>query len=116
VDTDGDGTLDDCDSDDDDDGLPDDDELTLGTDPLDPDSDDDGLLDGDEVDVHMTDPLDPDTDDDGFTDGVEVAAGSDPNDPGSTPVSVPALDPLAGLLVAALCAGYAVARGASARG
>jgi MYXO-CTERM domain-containing protein len=32
-----------------------------------------------------SDPLDPDSDDDGFADGVEVAAGVDPNAPGTFP-------------------------------
>ena len=60
------------------DGLPDDVEERLGTDPDDPDSDDDGILDGDE---RVTDPLDPDSDDDGLNDGDEAHAGTDPNDP-----------------------------------
>ena len=42
----------------DDDGLSDDEEEDLGTDPDDPDSDDDGINDGDEVDCG-SDPLDP---------------------------------------------------------
>jgi hypothetical protein len=71
------------DSDTDDDGLSDGDEVNVhGTDPLDPDTDDDGLSDGDEVNVHGTDPLDPDTDDDGLSDGDEVNVhGTDPLDP-----------------------------------
>ncbi len=64
------------------DGLSDGDEVNVhGTDPLDSDSDDDGLSDGDEVNVHGTDPLDPDTDDDGLNDGDEIAEGTDPFDP-----------------------------------
>lgn len=58
------------------------------------DKDLDGLLDSAEdpngngiVDAGETDPLDADTDGDSFTDGEEVAAGSDPRDAGSTPVS-----------------------------
>ncbi len=70
------------DVDSDDDGLPDGEEIALGTDPFDPDTDDDGLTDGDEVNIHGTDPLDPDTDDDGLTDGDEVNIhGTDPLDP-----------------------------------
>ena len=48
----------------DDDGLTNEEEEELGTDPNDPDTDDDGTNDGDEVD-NGTDPLDPD---DGGTD------------------------------------------------
>ncbi|MFP6856538.1 MAG: LamG-like jellyroll fold domain-containing protein, partial [Roseibacillus sp.] len=100
-------------------GDPDGDDLTnleefnRGTDPQDSDSDDDGVSDGDEVNVHMTDPreadsdgdgrtdgeevngnptsdpADPDTDDDGFKDGAEVLAGTDPNDPDSKPELLP---------------------------
>jgi hypothetical protein len=100
-DTDGDGLGDACDSDDDDDGLPDDyesahvclaalvpdagtdadadglthlEEFGLGTDPCDADSDDDGLPDG--VEIHGlgafgTDPLDPDSDGDQALDGSD---------------------------------------------
>ena len=63
------------------DGIDNQREVTLGTDPFDPDSDDDGLLDGEEVepgaDGRITDPLDADTDDDGIGDGEEVTAGND---------------------------------------
>jgi hypothetical protein len=69
------------DTDSDDDGLADGEEIALGTDPFDPDSDDDGLTDGDEVNVYGTNPLDPDTDDDGLNDGDEIALGTDPFDP-----------------------------------
>ncbi len=55
----------------DNDGLTNEEEVEIGTDPLDPDTDDDGLNDGEEVDLG-TDPLDPDTDDDGLNDGLEV--------------------------------------------
>jgi outer membrane protein OmpA-like peptidoglycan-associated protein len=54
------------------DGLTDDREAQLGTDPLNPDTDGDGLKDGEEVDVYGTDPLNPDTDGDGLKDGAEV--------------------------------------------
>ncbi|MDY6049988.1 MAG: Rib/alpha-like domain-containing protein [Corynebacterium sp.] len=54
------------------DGLPDDVEEQLGTDPYDVDSDGDGLWDGDEVNQFRTDPLNKDTDGDGATDGQEV--------------------------------------------
>ncbi|WP_434299375.1 adventurous gliding motility protein AgmC [Corallococcus exiguus] len=62
------------------DGIPDGIEVKVGgTDPLDSDSDDDGILDGNEdkdhdgvVDADETDPNNPDTDGDGLTDGVEL--------------------------------------------
>jgi hypothetical protein len=70
------------------DGLCDEDELLLGTDPTDADTDDDGLSDGEELggdgvlDLGVdTDPLDRDTDEDGLEDGAELDA-------------VPASDPL----------------------
>ena len=52
------------------DGLTDEQEEGLGTDPLDPDTDDDGISDGDEVGAG-TDPLDPDSDGDGISDGSD---------------------------------------------
>ncbi len=98
-DQDGDGLLDDTetalgtdplDADSDDDGLDDGDEVNvLATNPLDPDSDDDELSDGDEVATYATDPLDIDSDDDGYSDGEEVVAGSNPNDGGSIPTPTP---------------------------
>ena len=54
------------------DGLSDEEELRLGTNPYDPDTDKDGLSDYDEVRVYHTDPLNPDTDFDGLKDGPEV--------------------------------------------
>ncbi|MBF9010040.1 hypothetical protein ACUY25_10560, partial [Corynebacterium phoceense] len=67
------------------DGLPDDKEKELGTDPNNPDTDGDGVNDGDEVSGDKnpfdndkdgkgdpTDPLNPDTDGDGVTDGDEL--------------------------------------------
>jgi hypothetical protein len=61
------------------DGLSDDEEKHLGTNPMDADSDDDGLLDGEEpnpsVDTDgdgLINPLDPDSDDDGLFDGTEL--------------------------------------------
>lgn len=54
------------------DGLSDQEELELGTDPKNPDTDKDGLTDGEEVRTYLTDPLNPDTDYDGLIDGGEV--------------------------------------------
>ncbi|MGC4093037.1 MAG: Ig-like domain-containing protein [Polyangiaceae bacterium] len=61
------------------DGLSDDEERKIGTNPMDADSDDDGLLDGAEpnpsVDTDhdgLINPLDPDSDDDGLFDGTEA--------------------------------------------
>lgn len=69
-------------SDSDSDGLSDSEEVnTYSTDPLDADSDDDGLNDGDEVNTYSSDPFDTDSDDDGLTDGNEVNThGTDPSD------------------------------------
>ena len=66
--------------DDDQDGLSNEQELLLGTNPNSADSDSDGISDGDEVNVHNTDPLLEDTDGDGLSDGVEVNNGLDPNE------------------------------------
>jgi hypothetical protein len=60
------------------DGLTDEEEKKLGTDPLNPDSDGDGLLDGTEVKKFKTNLLNPDTDGDGMKDGEEVLRGRDP--------------------------------------
>jgi outer membrane protein OmpA-like peptidoglycan-associated protein len=54
------------------DGLTDDQEAKLGTDPFNKDTDNDGLSDGDEVNIYKTNPLNPDTDFDGLKDGEEV--------------------------------------------
>lgn len=54
------------------DGLSDDEESRLGTDPFNKDSDKDGLSDYAEVKTYLTDPLNPDTDFDGLLDGEEV--------------------------------------------
>ena len=50
-------------------------------DPCDSDDDNDGLSDIDEISTHLTDPLNPDTDGDGLDDGTEVAFVFDPTDP-----------------------------------
>ena len=75
------------------DGLTDDEEKEIGTDPNNPDTDGDGINDGDEVTGDKnkdwdgdgkpdpTDPLNPDSDGDGLNDGDEVDRGTDPNNP-----------------------------------
>lgn len=61
------------------DGLSDDEELAIGSDPLNRDYDADGILDGEEVYLYGTDPLNNDTDGDGLLDGDEVYLyGTDP--------------------------------------
>lgn len=91
VDTDGDGLTDQAEielgsdpnnPDTDGDGLRDGEESQLGTDLLSTDSDGDGVPDGDEV-QRGTNPSDPDTDGDGLADGNEIQSGSDPLNPDS---------------------------------
>ena len=60
------------------DGLTNDEEIALGTDPRNPDTDGDGLSDGDEVHIYHTNPLLADTDGDGQSDASEIMAGTDP--------------------------------------
>lgn len=69
-----------CAVDTDSDGLCDDEEVMLGTDPNDPDTDGDGINDGDEVNMGL-DPKNPDTDGDGISDGEELVLGTDPKQP-----------------------------------
>lgn len=54
------------------DGLSDEEERHIKTDPFNPDTDGDKLTDWEEVRVYGTDPLNPDSDYDGLTDGAEV--------------------------------------------
>ncbi len=66
------------------DGLTNDVEATIGTDPNNEDTDGDGLSDA--YENGYTDPLNPDTDGDAVTDGEEeLIYGTDPNDPSSGP-------------------------------
>ena len=65
------------------DGLTDEEEQSLKTDPNKSDTDGDGLYDLDEVKGYHTDPLKSDTDGDGFSDGDEVSNRYNPNGPGS---------------------------------
>ncbi len=60
------------------DGLSDDEEQTLGTNPNLIDTDNDGLSDYEEVKIFKTDPLNPDTDGDDYSDGDEVKNGYNP--------------------------------------
>jgi len=64
------------------DGLTDDEEIALGTNPRLVDSDSDGLSDWEEVSVFGTDPLAQDTDGDTYSDGEEVQNGYNPNGEG----------------------------------
>ena len=66
------------------DGLSNEKEIQLRTDPKHPDTDRDGLSDGDEVNRYKTDPLNPDTDGDGISDGDELKNGTDPLKKGSS--------------------------------
>ena len=77
-------TVEDTRPDSDGDGLSDERELEIGTDPQHADSDSDGITDGDELELG-TDPNESDTDGDGTSDGDELAAGTDPNDASSRP-------------------------------
>lgn len=63
------------------DGLSDNEETEVNTNPLKKDTDEDGLSDREEVRVYLTDPRNEDTDDDGYVDGTEVANFYHPNDP-----------------------------------
>lgn len=65
------------------DGLSDEEEAALGTNPMMADSDNDGLFDREEVKVYLTDPNNADTDNDGYLDGEEVVSGFNPNGTGS---------------------------------
>jgi TolB protein len=54
---------------------------TYQTNPLVPDTDSDRLPDGDEIQTNQTDPKNPDMDGDGRLDGDEIAGGTDPRNP-----------------------------------
>jgi hypothetical protein len=61
-----------CTNDSDCDGLTDDEERALGTDPFNPDTDGDRLTDYLEVRIYFTNPLNPDSDGDGLSDYFEI--------------------------------------------
>ncbi|MHA2494948.1 MAG: M28 family peptidase [Candidatus Hodarchaeales archaeon] len=66
------------------DGLADMTELEIGTEPTDSDTDNDGLLDGEEVNQYQTDPLRQDSDNDNLLDGEEIQTHhTDPLNPDS---------------------------------
>jgi hypothetical protein len=67
-------------ADDDGDGLTNDEETKVGTNPQKADSDGDGLTDYDEVKIYKSNPQNSDTDGDGNLDGAEVAKGYSPVD------------------------------------
>ena len=60
------------------DGLSNDEETNLGSNPDDPDTDSDGVTDYDEVKNYKTNILKADTDGDGKSDGYEIRRGLDP--------------------------------------
>lgn len=64
------------------DGLTDEEEAKLGTNPSLSDTDHDGLFDREEAKVYNTNPLGSDTDGDGYLDGDEVKRGFNPNGSG----------------------------------
>ena len=64
------------------DGLKDNRETELGTDPANWDTDTDGLSDGEELLIWHTNPKNSDTDGDTYKDGAEVKAGYSPSGPG----------------------------------
>jgi hypothetical protein len=92
-------------------------------DDCDADDDNDGLLDVVETDTSIfvsaadtgSDPFDADSDGDGVPDGAEVLAGSDPNDPLSLPAAIPLLPAWAGLLLGLGLAAALLARRRMAR-
>ncbi|MBK9262615.1 MAG: DUF11 domain-containing protein [Polyangiaceae bacterium] len=88
IDNDCDGTTDEGCLDSDNDGIPDEVEIQVGTDPMDADSDDDGVPDGQEPDWDqdtdgdgLINALDSDSDNDGLFDGTEM--GLDCSNPGT---------------------------------
>jgi DNA-binding beta-propeller fold protein YncE len=93
-------------------------------DACDADDDGDGLLDFYETDTGVfvssfetgSDPLLADSDGDGFDDGAEVLAGSDPNDPQSTPTPAVPVLPASGVVALCLSLGALAVRRAARLG
>lgn len=79
-DSDGDGTDDVFDLDNDGDSLTDEEETILGTSPVLADTDDDGLNDDEEIGTYETDPINPDSDGDLILDGWEIVHGLAPDE------------------------------------
>ena len=65
------------------DGLTNEEERAINTDPTDPDSDNDGLSDRQEAMNRASDPLKADTDQDGSSDFIEIIDGTNPRIPDS---------------------------------
>lgn len=65
------------------DGIYDDEEIELGTNPNKFDTDDDGLSDFEEIEIYGSNPVMSDTDGDGYSDGDEVKNGYHPLIPGN---------------------------------
>ena len=72
IDMDSDGFGNACDDDIDGDGLTNQEEMSIGSDPENIDTDFDGLSDGDEISIYGSNPLSEDTDFDGLLDGDEI--------------------------------------------
>ncbi|MBQ3514043.1 MAG: VWA domain-containing protein [Lachnospiraceae bacterium] len=68
----------DADVDNDDDGLTNIEELSLGTQPCNKDTDEDGLTDSEEINSSLTDPNNADTDGDSLSDSDDIALGFSP--------------------------------------
>ena len=71
------------------DGLTDEEEKKLGTDPNKPDTDGDLVPDMDEARVWMTNPLKADSDGDGYIDSAEIIKGYNPNGEGKFAPPIP---------------------------
>jgi hypothetical protein len=65
------------------DGLTNEEERAINTDPTDPDTDNDGLSDRQEAMNRTSDPLKADTDEDGSNDFIEIIDGTNPRVPDS---------------------------------